>query len=632
MTYTQIYINDVLLDLDPSTAVAKSLQCFDLFDLGAIVANYSNQIKVPFTPNNDKAFSFLRDLHSNTAIPYTNVVAKVIQDGVQLFTNGVAVISQTDSEYNLTILDGNYNFFQQIVGKSLVDISALSTYVTDWNDAAQFAKRANTTGIIPALIDYGNLTSSAGSIVIDCTKNMPCIYLPDLVVAIFKTFGFTVTGSILTDPNFTNIVIPLGPNYSDAFCANKNVVATSPGQVIPNPVSAQIVIFNANITQGSDLPFNSLTSKYTAAAITGLTAADQYYMCRFYGSINVTAVTGGGIAALHQVANGTDTIIASISSAGTFGWDTTIGVSSNQSTWYYIQTSTGTANVTIGSAIFNATVPTISPGQNFPAGGTGSVGIVPQFLMPDMLITDFITDLSLLFGLQFNQKGNVVQIKGITELINGKTTSVDWTNKRDTLTQEKTIYQFGSYSAINNVQWANDADSNCPDTLGIGTFTIANINLTGSNDINTKFSSSLTELFLNVNTLLNMKIYDNVALKYTEPLGLRIAMVRPKLSSESNAVFGASGTSTTHMIAYFLDSSQANGDLSFANLLLKYYGPFITALQFAKMVTRNYLLTPFDMASFDPFKLIYDDGINYIVNSISNFVTGTSTQVELFKL
>jgi len=88
---------------------------------------------------------------------------------------------------------------------------------------------------------------------------------------------------------------------------------------------------------------------------------------------------------------------------------------------------------------------------------------------------------------------------------------------------------------------------------------------------------------------------------------------------------------TDYKLAYFSDLTLLK-DSGFQYFIDKHYPLFSKALQDYKVVNHKYALTEIDIASYDPHKMIFDNGSYYLINKISNYQSGKVTDVELFKI
>lgn len=630
----QVWINEQLIDLRPGTVIAKTIQAFDLFAFGTARANYTNQITAPKTNNNQKALQFVDNLKSASTYAYQLLPARVIQNGIELIGNGFAQIVSSDTSYNITFFDGNYAFFTQLADKKLWDID-LSSLNGQWGGAEKDAARTAVSGLIPAVINFGNWLASGANL--DGTAyghaNPPSIFYSTLLDKIFSTFGFTYSGNVFSLDKFKKMIMPLNLIYSPKFCTAKEFNASAPGtQVMVNPLVATKVTFNNVGTNGTDNYYDGVdtwTPNLAAAA------ANYFLVCNFGALVNIT-VAGGTVDIKMRIDNsiGPDIVIATGVGSGTYSAESSGGIDATyplNTGWRHgdhcyvtIIQKTGAPTVTINSGVFWNKVPVVTPGINW-----NNSYIVPQHLLPDMLITDLMKDFAVRFGLLFKESKGSIQVRNIDELINDTGTAVDWTAKRDTSVPEKLSYQFPNFSQVNKLKWDNSADSTLSKDYQMGSFAVPNIHLSPEQTITSPFSASSTLATLGIN-MGQAVIYDSVTPKFTGVVGSRLMLVRDPYVGEPTVKFNAA-FQAAYKVGYFLDGKQAN-QMSFAQDIASYLSQFPLRMQSAKMILRSYNLNDVDINNFDQLKLIYDDGAFFIVNKISSYVPGKSTSVELFKV
>lgn len=632
MTNLQIYINDQLIDLRPGTVIAKTIQAFDLFAFGTARANYTNQITAPKTSNNRKVLQFVDNIKSASTYAYQLLPVRIIQNGIELIGNGFAQIVSTDTSYNITFFDGNYGFFTQIANKKLWDID-LSALNQAWTSTDKDAARANATGLVSAVINFGKLVASGVNIdATDLKALLPSLYYSSLIDKLFKTFGFSYSGNVFTDAKFLKMVMPLTSAYSPPFAAAKEFNASAPGtQVMANPVAATKVTFNNVALSGKDNFYNGVDTWTVAFAA----SAVQYFFANFSTVINITVATGTVDIVLH-----TALITVSLIGVGTgtytlenlnFGKLHGEYFANGDTAYVTIQTKTGTPNVTINSATFQNKVPVLATGDSMlPFNPLWAWPyLIVQHLLPDMLITDFMKDFATRFGLLFKESKGSITTRNIDELINDTANAVDWTTKRDKTVQEKISYQFSNFSQVNKLKWANQADSSNSEDFAMGSFAVPNPNLSPEQTITSPFSSSTTRSTLGL-SMAQIPIFDSVAGKWIAAVGARLLFVRSPYAGEPAVQFSGAFRSD-YQVAYFLDGKQPF-QMTYSQFISDAMTQFSIRMQNAKMVLRSYNLNDADINSFDQLKLIFDDGVYFIVNKIINYIPGKLTSVELFKV
>ena len=117
MTNIQLYLNDQLADLSDDSPIALSFQINNLADVKNQQGNTSNQFRLPLTQRNRQLLGFPDDIAFTTMLPYRQIPAKVIQDGLEIIPYGIAELNGIEQDMaNITILSGNVDFFDAIDG------------------------------------------------------------------------------------------------------------------------------------------------------------------------------------------------------------------------------------------------------------------------------------------------------------------------------------------------------------------------------------------------------------------------------------------------------------------------------------------------------------------------------------
>src|SRR3954462_12353130 len=88
----QMFIGDDMVDLNVGTTIPLTFQVADIGDLSSRNVSYSNQFTIPFTPNNDRIYQNARDVRSSTTFPYKQQLVRILQNGVEVCSNGIHVL------------------------------------------------------------------------------------------------------------------------------------------------------------------------------------------------------------------------------------------------------------------------------------------------------------------------------------------------------------------------------------------------------------------------------------------------------------------------------------------------------------------------------------------------------------
>lgn len=168
MINQQIYLDGDLLDLYQKGAKSIIATTIPGFNIGNLIVRQSvstNRVTVPPTQNNRKILG-LNDEHSTEVKPYRKKTATLIQNGIEIISNGVAIIEGFNgSDYAFTILSGVYTLFQQIAGVDVDEIDFGEYAIID--DSYISSTRESLDLISSPVFDYGTLFPSPQKIVND---------------------------------------------------------------------------------------------------------------------------------------------------------------------------------------------------------------------------------------------------------------------------------------------------------------------------------------------------------------------------------------------------------------------------------------------------------------------------------
>jgi hypothetical protein len=78
-----VYINGQIIDLDPKTSIAWTIQRVDIGDLSKNYASFSNTIKAADTERNNRIFQHAKLENSDGTFQYAFQDCKVVQNGIE---------------------------------------------------------------------------------------------------------------------------------------------------------------------------------------------------------------------------------------------------------------------------------------------------------------------------------------------------------------------------------------------------------------------------------------------------------------------------------------------------------------------------------------------------------------------
>lgn len=234
----QVRANGQILELRDKETVKYTKQVADIADVSTVNASFTNSFKAPLSPKNRQIFEMLGIPGEGSQLPYQKIVSQLLDDGVPLIKNGWLDIKQTDSDYQIAIKDGIIDFFKAISGKKLgtdVDLSELNHVKTLETVLASFNNEFYTY----LVNDYGGKTVldlGLGTKAFNIDYLVPSARIQYLWDQVFKTFGFTYSGNIFSNDDFTNAWLTFPKTNSELI---QNEIGTYTVDELPPTVILQ---------------------------------------------------------------------------------------------------------------------------------------------------------------------------------------------------------------------------------------------------------------------------------------------------------------------------------------------------------------------------------------------------------
>lgn len=147
MTTYELYINDILCDLSSDEVITLLYQSPIFSSLDSIQSNRSYNIALPPTPANMRAIGQAARPDVDADAPYVRLPAALYQDGVPLFTQGFAVVTDIADTINVTLTWGNADNFQPLFDANLRDLGpqleATGEDYIEWNEDSAILKKGS---------------------------------------------------------------------------------------------------------------------------------------------------------------------------------------------------------------------------------------------------------------------------------------------------------------------------------------------------------------------------------------------------------------------------------------------------------------------------------------------------------
>ena len=253
-------VNNEYLDFNQSIQQDRKAKLFE--DIDKIEGDVSFEFELYLSSNNIRILNFpIPDSSSKTV--YRAVAADLLNDEGQLVSSGFIKIER---KINLTLFcsffGGNSNWFSALSG-NMTDLR-LTQFDTDQTVANIVSSWTATDGIVWPVIDTGAL-STRGFRNLKVEDFTPGFYLKTLMFQIFQQSGLKLSGELLDDWRYNNIIVSSNGRSTEDITNRSSYVLKNTPQVLNS--SATIVTWDDDSTypyfDGSLDNFN-LTTGYTA--------------------------------------------------------------------------------------------------------------------------------------------------------------------------------------------------------------------------------------------------------------------------------------------------------------------------------------------------------------------------------
>lgn len=674
----EIRINGESIDLNEGTGFEQSFQSFDISSLSTSKSDSTSSITVPRTARNDKMFGIQGGSNNNDTFRRGRIRCDILNNGTYVMSNATCIVQDYNLEgIRFNAFKGAIDLFSLMQDANLIDL--------DWSQFDHYrnfntilAKRNALSGIVYAFIDFGAMLYTERSF--DTRFTLPSIHVKDMLSLIMEKQGFTLSGRILNDDVFNDLVIPLstinaGPGSDSSLTVARSQL--SPSSVYtgddftsPTYVFAQCsfdfngtdvipcfqthtflgiflpgaILSNPTVTNGAYFVRSNGLYRFTATVTVTATNVDPLNPCRlkiFVDKTIATSTTGNRLISKNvAISNGTATYTLvsdfetlSIGDALAAVVEIPITTANPQETISILLASFTCDEVMDTNHVFNSVY---DVGNN----------------MPDMSQLAFIKGIFSMFQLIpiVNAETGNILLWSYREAYLDSGSAIDWSDRLDTSLSISRSPRLPGFSKVNLLKYDN------PDGSDYGSGIIEGLDygypsrqelvvLPFSTPIST--ANAMNGL---IPAIAYIPVFDptqlNGYLAYTEnPEGVRILLLK-RLASIDQVTFNdvttgsSSGVTTNVSYAYFFFDRADHQSLGFADssattgLISMYYDGVVQLLDNSEMITCSMLLTSNDIVNLDFSKPVYirEFGAKFIINKINGYQAGRSCQVELIRM
>lgn len=676
---TKLFIDGVLIDLEPSEPIACTYQRNDIAELKDRQADFTNEFKVPLTNHNKITFGNPDMVATDSIKAYRLHNAKLEQDGIEIIQNGIAIINESDENgyVNITVLSGIYDFFQTISNKSIKDLAKLSLSNHKWTSQNAFNSTVdNQAGFLDytyPLIQYGG--EDALNQDFNIARQVPSFFIRKIVDYIFEEAGYTKEGMIFNYDFYNRLLLPLTDGAvrsqewikaRSAKVGTSNFITSVPTSLAGISYTSGDILFEFgenNLIEGKGVDASWIFMFGNDNSTFGVFPNNNYWV----GSndrMSQSEYIADDAYRIDVVLSIDYDIDLTFLTSATLQFKFTIlkngvEIANQQSAIYSSVNFYENQNVTVNagnidmqqgdvitfkwevkkvgnSGVFNTI---IKKGTSFASITPQSIILVNSTLdiadmMPEISQVDFLKSIFQMFAISTQSDNSIKTLRCKTFKEIASTVPLDWSYKLD-LSKKITInYRIGDY-AINNLFNYKDDNIRGNGTLVIDDNTldfekvIIELPYAASDD-----NAQITSDKINV---VSIPFFIGEAKQNITPR--IIALRRGENKRTSITLYDGVTTNYTrtngfYPSAYFIDTLQG-GHLGFQGYLLpEYYAELGKVLNKCKAVKCYLNLTPIDIQDLDFFRPIYINyfGVNFYVNKIEDYMPNDSTLCELIRL
>lgn len=652
MSQDALYVDEVLVDLPPRFRFALTITAFDPGAVDTRDVDFTNTVKLQWTPTNQVVFGFAWNQKSGSRIPYRRLTARLLQEGAETMSDGRCWVKDADeSGVTIAIYENVLNVFDAIAGLKLDQLAHIA--ISGWDAAGIDTARLATSGVVAAVLNWGR----AGAIY-QVDYFLPSFFYHDMITTMLARTGLALSGAILTDAKLKDLVIPYSrPKFEYPIGQGElyqliaplmfvnyefqNLFVTDGATAFPaTPNLPAIGTSTAWEVQGDEIVLKD--SGHGSARWLTLQAVAALGI-----NINITAWTPGALLRVYlEVYHPTlgysyvqtyewddNTLSGGLGIPGYYGSTTFLPLAA-----YNMVLADGTRIRAYVDAAGSTAGTTVTPGFGACQAGAIQATITTTVdraavnwmaLVPDMLMSAMLKDFTIRYGAIYKQVAGTLYIKTIEEIANDRGNAQDWSGKR-VVTPKEAISYANKYAQRNTMKYQDQADD--PD-LGLGAFLLDNDSLQQEKNIySSPFGNAKTATYSGGSKAL-VNVYEGATTGITDfenDPGLRLLTLRAKDAGEGNITFNAIARGD-YKVAYFVDGLKTK-DTGFQYFLNQQYPQLAGALDEFKEPTHYYDLSQDDIKAFDKHRPMYDGGAYYIVLKIATFIPGQVTRVDVLKL
>ncbi len=261
----KLYIDNLPVDIDSSTAVSISLSITTITDPQKGRTGYTRSIRIPMTPLNDSVLRYAAEIHGRDRFNAAEHTGRIEHEGAVMI-EGPLYLSRCERSggrgyYEVHIIGASKEWARRAASRSLrttgIDYSKTLTgpnIMTSWTGSTPVR-------FLPVMREKPTYDYSSGNVipamkVLSCDDYHPFIHAATLLRAIFAESGYTVESNFVDGEMFSSLYI--SGNYPirdvsvqkanmDFFArrfAPRSAIANSSGRVYADPYRVAYTVGN----------------------------------------------------------------------------------------------------------------------------------------------------------------------------------------------------------------------------------------------------------------------------------------------------------------------------------------------------------------------------------------------------
>ena len=637
----KLYIDDVLCDIDDDEPIPVNKQVNDIAEMQDRQSDYTAQFSIRKTRLMKDLFELSGEVGINTDFPYETHYAKLINDGIEIITNGRVLLDKgNDQYYKVAIYSGNADFFKTIDGLNIdqLDLTALDHV---WSVANMVATHAADLGYVYPLIEPSNdggiapLTDTGDTVEMYGGWIRAFVKLKYVFDKIISEAGYTSEGNILTDELFLKMFMPLtnlNVDYvkTDALMYNVFVENT---RLMDSPTQDLLwgAGYGATVTsyKGSSLWRNG-SQYYTKYA------GDYTFRLKF-GSYNISDMPTnvylyvGGVNTSDMPQIGFSMYLRNGRPYWHLRYEVTLTLLASVSVHWRVTYCKGVSRYSV--EVTNITGLKLALGSDVPIANH----------IADISQKEFVKMICNLFGLipDATVKDKKIKFWNYQELYDNIPNARDWSaylSERD----DEVEFKFGAYAQKNYLRY-KDSDDVIKDT-GIGSMDVHDETLQATKDVvKIPFATcdevSILDDIFHVNvSRIDMNIFNADTAVYDENLEIdprivyidNIAAVSPPDVKQ----FGIRPTVAPGGATWITSPKKASSAEVSLSRMVGYYDSLARMLTKTNLRRAKFNLPVYEVAGLKHYIPIYlrQYKAYFYVNKINNYVPGKLCTIDLIKL